>query len=149
MAVLARAMKSSQKEDWLPFAEWFVEGINPPQGAVIAPAPPKRWGTKDHAWGWAWALSNVLGLPLRTPLMRVSTAYAQKDLGRIGRGSVRIDLADPEWNCSDYKSVIIVDDIVTTGSTARSCYRAIGSPARAAVWTLFDRISCDAPFTLI
>lgn len=148
MAVLARALKNSQKEDWLPFAEWFAQRLAIPPGGVIVPAPPRKWGCQDHAWGWAWALSTVTGLPLRSPLMRVHTR-SQKDLSRLARAQIRIELAEAEWNCSDYRSVIVVDDVVTTGSTVKACYTALGRPPNSIVWTVFGRMPCDAASRLI
>lgn len=145
---LAMQMKQSQPEDWLFFAEWLLERVTIPKKAVLVPAPPRKWGHRDHAWGFAWALSQISGLPLRSPLVRVN-ASPQKDLSRMARAGIRIDVADPEWNCSDYRSVILIDDIVTTGSTAKACNIALGRPKSAVVWTLFDRMPCDAPSALL
>jgi predicted amidophosphoribosyltransferase len=148
--LMASVLKQSVPEDWLIFAEWLLDRMpQPPSGGTaVVPAPARVWRAHDHAWNWARALSDIGGFKLCNPLVRVNT-QAQKELSRSARSQIRIEVADSDWNCSDYKSVILVDDVLTTGSTAQACYRALGRPEGGIVWTLFDRAPCDAPAPLI
>lgn len=135
---LLHAMKHSQPSDWQIFAEWMCESFRLPKSAVLIPAPPRVWGTKDHAWCFAKALSDLTGFPMQNVLARIGGTQ-QKWLKKSERMLFRAELIEPDWQCSDYTTVILVDDIITTGSTARGCLTALGNPNRHQVWTLIDR----------
>ena len=145
---LSHAMKQSEVADWCVFAEWMCESFRLPKSGVLVPAPSRRWGTKDHAWCLAKALSNLTGFPLKNILARKG-GLQQKHLKKSDRVQFKAELIDPDWQCSDYTTVIIVDDILTTGSTARGCLEALCYPKRYEVWTLIDRAPCGGTPLLI
>lgn len=145
---LARSLKISTERDWSLWVEWFCERIILPRSAVLVPAPAKRWGARDHAWYLARAFSQKTGFPVRNVLAR-SSRVEQKTLSGVARRSNRVELIDPTWECSDYRSVIIVDDIVTTGGTISACFEALGRPPGAQAWTLLDRAPCDVSTPLV
>lgn len=148
---LSHALKHSYVEDWRLFAKWICENARFTKNPVFVPAPSRSWGAKDHAWCFAKALSDLTGFEFKNVLARKGSTQ-QKRLSRAERSQFQAELIDPDWQCTDYTTVILVDDILTTGSTARGCLQALGHqrlPNKAEVWTLIDRAPCGGPMLLI
>ena len=127
---LVMALKGKdQSEPWLELATWFVQQFPAPREGVIIPVPG------PHALGWGRALAHWTGLPLREALMK-TTLRENKALARAERSKLRFHLKSQVRSCTKY---IIVDDIITTGATARAAYGALGRPRNCEVWCLMDR----------
>lgn len=108
--------------------------------SILVPVPssvPKR---RDHALALTEALSELTGWPTVQLLERVSFGRSQKRLARDQRAHLKIfSLAPPS---DPTAKLILVDDVVTTGSTAAACYQSLGRPKNFEVWALAYRDLC-------
>ena len=97
---------------------------------------------------FAEALSNLMGGKVIACLAREDGSLQQKNKSRKQRFVVSFQWAE-NITAEDFRSkienyrVIFVDDVLTTGSTARSAWKTLGKPKDFAVWTLVQRsLSC-------
>ncbi len=107
-------------------------------GAVLVPAP-SRSGV-DHAMRLAVFLAALRGLPILSTLQRPAANWSQKRLPKRSRRGVPMVM---NMNTGDglkpYKEIIFVDDIVTTGATARKAFETLRFPGPFRVWALARR----------
>ena len=151
---LVRSLKGSAREDlWQYYAEEFwirylvSNSVRRIQNLVLIPSPSRR-GERDHAMQFALAIAQLSGAEVRCCLVRAGHSSAQKNLSRKQRFGVRFDwaeniTAEQFQRETSGKRVIFIDDVLTTGATARSAWSTLGKPKEFAVWTLVQRsLSC-------
>ena len=109
---------------------------------VLVPAPPgpERGFLQDHACLLARSLSYFSGLRLKNILVSLTNwkKQAQKTRAERKHLSFQTPVGAPR-----YDHVIFVDDVLTTGATARAVYLALGRPARFLALTLAWRPFVD------
>lgn len=102
---------------------------------ALVPSPPRRVGMKDHAWSFAVELGKGISQQPINILNR-DTAGSQKTRDLAARQRVQMSSSMP---VPSHSQVVFVDDVLTTGSTAKAAYKALGRPQAFEVWTLAYR----------
>ena len=117
------------------FAKILNEVLHKLDAEVIIPVPPRKGKLQQKGWDQIDELCNLLEYVYGYKVLRLlerSTVMQQKKLGREGRlkqigkaytviPSFRFQKALKPFNGMLPKSVILLDDVCTTGSTLESC----------------------------
>jgi predicted amidophosphoribosyltransferase len=98
------------------------------RNVVVIPAPGRVRGSKDHAFLLASSLAKTSGWELISPLSRTDSG-SQKDKTKQARGTLQFtNFESFSFHRFKERPILFVDDIVTTGATARAAYVALGRP---------------------
>lgn len=160
LSKLVHALKGDRSENlWRHYAEEFLRRRWSERATkktyLLVPAP-SRDGRNDHALHFVKGLVAAhAGLELYNCLSRDCGVGPQKKRKRSERQRTTLEWAE-NFTHADFnakaagKHIIFVDDIVTTGSTARAAWRTLGKPRDFAVWALAQRgLSCGASRDLV
>ncbi len=112
-----------------------------PWGASTLWIPLPSSGVRNHALGLAKGLMQVYGGTLWDGLEITVLDHSrveQKSKNRIERQN-RVIKSRGRPPCTSFKTVCLVDDIITTGSTFRGAFTAIGHPENGLGIALMDR----------
>ncbi len=110
-----------------------------PQGLV--PVPVHKTRKKIRGFNQAELLADIIGEELSIPvypdaLKRIRNTLPQKELGPKDRLKNLTSAFEPGELPANVKTVIIVDDIYTTGSTIEACARALKSAGAEEVYSV-------------
>jgi len=161
LSKLVRALKGTNGDElWARYAEefWRRKIINLSskrvRGMILIPSPSKQ-NEKDHAALFALNLAKVSQAEFYPCLRRSIVGGSQKKKSRSQRFKVSMEWAE-NFTLENFKrrsvgkQIIFVDDVLTTGATARAAWCHLGKPRDFAVWTLTQRsLSCGASKDLI
>jgi predicted amidophosphoribosyltransferase len=137
---LIRSLKGQDQHiHWNELALWMLTTSIQPQRPLPKPLLVPIPSTRKHSWGLARALSRWTGWPIESPLIQAQSRW-QKGLTRSERQEVRFE--GRGVLCTDYKTVLLVDDVITTGATLRAAHLALGRPHNCEAWCLMDRRPC-------
>lgn len=99
---------------------------------VFVPAPRRFKNKPDHAFQLASALSFYFGGKTKSILKRKSKDF-QKRKSRRQRANIQML---SEKTVAHNQTVVFVDDVLTTGATARSAFQALNQPKHFFIFTL-------------
>jgi ComF family protein len=130
-------MKHAGRQDGLPvFAGWMADAIAPLSGhrqALIAPVPSHWTRLAARGYNQAARLAAALARHLNAPsqpdlLVKVRRTGSQKGKTASGRDrNVRGSFAihPGHTGCITGQTVLLVDDVLTTGATLNACARVL------------------------
>ena len=155
---LIMALKNGNNRGaWSHLANMFINNhvkyITQLSKAIIfVPAPSRQKIKQDHAYLWCKSLQEGMGGAFWPGLQRLSDQH-QRGSGRAERALMRFSVDEkltwPPMGASE-KLWVFVDDIFTTGATARAAYDCLGRPKNFMVWALARRkLACDETLDLL
>jgi predicted amidophosphoribosyltransferase len=103
---------------------------------IVPPKKVERSESLDHAGAWAQALGAIMGWPVLDPF-ELSLDRDQRTKRRDERLRKQVRLKTGFQLKA--QSVVFVDDVITTGGTARACYRALNNPESFSVMVVARR----------
>jgi predicted amidophosphoribosyltransferase len=134
---LVRTLKVARFiEGYVPLAKELCYQFSYVKNACFVPIPPSIEGQSDHADLLAQALAEVSDQQFRRCLRWRFKGSSQKLKTRSERMRVKIEL---EGDVDDHFKYILVDDVVTTGSTAKAAIKALGPNKNIELWTVACR----------
>lgn len=97
---------------------------------LLVPVPVSRIRRRERGYNQAAALAEslgaMLGVPVLQALARVRHTRTQIGLNGAERAENVYDAFRARGNAFADKRILLIDDVYTTGSTARECARALG-----------------------
>lgn len=137
-------------ESWKPLARAFLDeqsrGLHFVSSPILGliPVPAHKPGHEDHAFLFAEALADELGVPVIQALQRLGGGSMRKRGRRERLEAPTGFCATQAWTearktqSENAGQWILVDDILTTGATSRDCLKALGL-REAELWILATR----------
>jgi predicted amidophosphoribosyltransferase len=131
-----------QREDprfWREPAIWALDTFAiPKRPPVLLPIPSTH--ARNHALGFARALALQTGWTVLDDVLTIPAQNQnQKKLDRFARQRRTYGLSR---QVPLYQPLIVIDDVITTGATARAAFQALKRPKYMQVWCLMDRRPC-------
>ncbi len=155
LSELVLGLKGNYQNDaWKFWAQKFCRArlsYDFPKDPVLIAAPSSDL-SRQHANYFAIEISKNFQIPYLSNVLKVSSAKMTKTrrLSRQERLNQSQTKIVKNAETSKKQTFILVDDVYTTGSTAYSCYLALGKPENFEVWTLAKRgLSCGASSDLL
>lgn len=112
---------------------------------ILLPAPSKNKNQKDHAYIIAESLAEIFNLKIINAFERVNTSALQKSKSKSQRKLPNLKL-NSDLTLTERKSLfkpennfLFVDDIVTTGSTAKHAFKSVNKHYKFSSFSLFYR----------
>jgi predicted amidophosphoribosyltransferase len=132
------------EQDWETLAMEFSrvliqQNLAPQEAFVFVPCPSSTRNECDHARMLAKALGQYWQAPVFDALIKETTGH-QKSKEFWERDNLRVQRV--EKNSKDIPAgrlVILIDDVLTTGSTAKASIKALGTDRPYEVWCLAHR----------
>jgi len=111
---------------------------NWPAFDLVIPAASNR--PLDHSWHLAKALAAKLQIPVLSMLQKESEGHHQRGMGKSQRQLLRVKRSE-KFSQTDLsvRRVLWVDDVITTGATARASIGALSPMQSYEIWCVAQR----------
>lgn len=141
-ALWLQRLKGEEKtEKWMDIVKLLQEEFSPqgwPWGPNSLWIPLPSSGPLNHALGLAKAMASIYGGTVWDGLEITQKDQQQKNKSRLERQN-RLIKTRGKPPCTSFKTVCLVDDIITTGSTFRGAFAALEHPENGLGIALMDR----------
>lgn len=94
----------------------------------VVPAPAKTFGFKDHAFDFAEALAELFQSEVENRRLFRNSDSDQKVKTFSERQLINLSIVSGDFQKQKEGVTFIVDDVLTSGSTLRSCWNILGRP---------------------
>jgi predicted amidophosphoribosyltransferase len=148
---LVYALKGGRcREQFGILARDFSFRMNLSESPLVLVVPPRKVRSQqDHALAWARSIARIWQVEVWDCLAYPDgeTPDSQKKKSVTSR-SEREFCPVKNANLPPQARVVFVDDVLTTGSTARAAFKALGSPKGFEVWAIVWRpkLATQEPF---
>ncbi len=101
----------------------------------------------DHSFCLSREVAKILGVEVESCLLpsQSSPQGLQQKSKKISERQKVMFHKKPGYKTDHGESVILIDDVVTTGATAKAVFKALGAPPGFEVWSLVKRMKKDIP----
>lgn len=118
-------------------ARWLESARVP--GEVLVPVPLHRRRLRERGYNQSAMLAREVGKATGLPLVEGALLRVRDSVPQVSLSSrqERARNVDGSFRCGprmDGAGIILVDDVVTTGSTMSACAEALKSAGASAVW---------------
>lgn len=103
--------------------------------SLVVPCPPKKEGSKDHAYRLAKMVSNITGAKLESCLNYRGRGGNQKAKAKEERREIKFNAK----YLISRKKIVFIDDVLTTGSTFKAALDCLGEENEVSCFSLFFR----------